>query len=66
MNGNITDIEQAKAKKRQETGWSLEEIREGIQKQRKAYKGLGDKEPDNLASGGDMKNILDEKEEDDQ
>lgn len=59
----MNDIEKARKKKRGATGWTLDEIKKKVQQERDAYKKLGTGEPDALASGKDMKNVLEERDE---
>ncbi len=59
----MNDIEKARKKKRDANGWTLEEIKRKAQQERDAYKKLSECEPDALASGKDMKKILEEKDD---
>lgn len=60
MTDEINDIEKARRKKRDKSGWSIEEIKKIAQQERAAYKKLCGQEPDALASGKDMGKILEE------
>jgi len=60
----VTDIQEAKDKKRQKTGWTMDEIEEGMKKQIEEFKKINATEPDNFASG-DMQKIIDGVDDDD-
>lgn len=60
MTGDLTDLQKARKKKREQTGWTIEEIKKRAAAERVRYKNLAEEEPDALASGGDMKKILEE------
>lgn len=64
MTKKLADIKKARQERRQRTGWTLEEIRKRADEENEAYKALDASEPDNLVSGGDMKKILEEEEND--
>lgn len=63
MADKIIDFTKAKQEQRQQRGWTLEEIRARAAQERALYRGLGQAEPDNLASGGDMKKILEDSDD---
>ncbi len=63
MSKKIIDLTEVLQEKRQKSGWTIEEIRARAAQERALYKGLGENEPDELASGGDMKKILEETED---
>ena len=63
MAEKITDLNKVRQEKRQKSGWSIDEIRARAAQERALYKGLGQSEPDELASGGDMKKILEDAED---
>jgi hypothetical protein len=60
MTNEINDIEKARRKKRDKSGWSIEEIKKIAQQERAAHKKLCEQEPDALVSGKDMDKILEE------
>ena len=64
MTKKLTDLQQARQNKRQKTGWTAEEIKKRAAEERAAYEKLAENEPDALASGGDMSNILEEPDND--
>jgi len=64
MTKKVTDLKKARQKKRDKTGWTLEEIKKRAAEERAAYKKLAEEEPDALASGGDMSKILEESDND--
>ena len=66
MKKKVVDLQEARQEKRDNSGWSIEEIRKRAAEEREAFKALAEKEPDSLASGGDMKNILKEEEHDEE
>lgn len=55
---NIFSIKAMREARRNRTGWSLDEIAKRLKEERALYRQIGGKEPDVLASGGDMKKIL--------
>ncbi len=55
---NITPIEQARKKRRKQTGWTMAEIEKRLQEERKLYRQIAGEEPDCLVSGADMAKIL--------
>lgn len=63
MSKKIINLTEVRQEKRQKSGWTIEEIRTRAAQERALYKGLGQSEPDELASGGDMKKILEEAED---
>ena len=66
MTDKVTDLQKARKCKRQKTGWTTEEIKKRAAEERAAYKGLAENEPDALASGGDMSNIWEEPDDDEE
>lgn len=62
----VVDLQQVRRKKRDRTGWTMAEIRASAAKRAAANRQLEKDEPPNLASGGDMKTILDGNEVDDE
>lgn len=65
----VADLQQARRKKRQKSGWSMEEITRRAAEERSLHEKLAHAEPDNWAAGGDMKKILedaDKKDPDDE
>jgi hypothetical protein len=58
MADKINDIKEARRKKRGNNGWNIEEIKRTAQQERAARTKLSEQEPDALASGKDMKKIL--------
>lgn len=64
MSKKVINLTEVRQKNRQKSGWTIEEIRERAAQERALYKGLAENEPDDLASGGDMKKILEEKGDD--
>lgn len=66
MPDNVTNLKKARHRKRQKTGWTIEEIERRAAEERAAYKELGDAEPDALASGGNMDEIPEEPEDDEE
>lgn len=63
MPPNLTNLQDARQKKRKKNGWSLSEIEKRAAEERALYKKLAKNEPDELASGGDMKKILEESDD---
>ncbi len=61
---NISDINKARRKKRDKTGWTMEEIKENAKKELEEFKNISEKEPDDLVSG-DMDKIIRGENDDD-
>jgi ribosome-binding protein aMBF1 (putative translation factor) len=61
----VADLQQARRKKRQKTGWSIAEIAKRAAEERDLFKKLGHEEPTNWAAGGDMKKILEDADKED-
>lgn len=59
----MSDIEKARRKKRDSSGWTLEEIKKRAREERKAFEKLADSEPDALASGKGMDKVLEENDD---
>lgn len=59
----MNDIEKARRKKRDSSGWTLEEIKKRALAERQAYEKLAQSEPDALASGKRMDKILEDDDE---
>ena len=57
MPKDIPNISSARRKKRDKTGWRLEEIKEAAQKELLEFKEISKDEPDDLVSG-DMDKII--------
>lgn len=64
-NKKIGDLKKARAEKRKKKGWTMAEIKLRAAQERMAYKKLAQKEPDALASGGDMSKTSEESCHDD-
>ena len=64
MPNKIIDLKKVRQDKRKIKGWTMEEIEKRAVEERSGYKKLAENEPDALASGQDMSNILEEKEDD--
>jgi hypothetical protein len=67
MTEDRNDIEKARRKKRDRSGWTLEEIRKNAEKELKTFQEIAKDEPSDLRSG-DMDKIIrgeDDDEEDD-
>lgn len=64
MPEKVTDLKKVRQDKRQKTGWTTAEIKKRAAEERAKYKELAADEPDALASGGDMENILEESDDD--
>lgn len=62
MTNKPDDLQKARQKKINKKVWTLEEIKKRAEDERAAYKKLAEKEPEGLASGGDMSKILEEDE----
>jgi len=63
MTKKVLDLQDARRKKRRQ-GWSLSEIVKRAAEERALYEKIGSAEPPDLASGGDMKKILEEPDDD--
>ena len=61
---NTSDINEARRKKRDKTGWTTEEIKENAKKELEEFKDISGDEPDDLVSG-DMDKIIRGEDEDD-
>jgi hypothetical protein len=61
---NISDIHKARRKKRDKTGWTMEEIKENAKKELEEFKDISEDEPDDLVSG-DMDKIIRGEDDDD-
>lgn len=59
----MNDIEKARRKKRDSSGWTLEEIKKRALAERQVYEKLTESEPDALASGKCMDKILEDDDE---
>jgi hypothetical protein len=57
MSNNISSIDEARSKKRDKTGWTMEEIKEKAKKELEEYNNVSEEEPDELISG-DMEKII--------
>lgn len=66
MSKKIANLQKIRQAKRQKTGWTAAEIKKRAAQERAAFKKLTENEPDALASGGDMANILEEKNDDEE
>lgn len=64
MSQNISDIKKARRKKRDKTGWTIEEIKENAKKELDECKDISNEEPDDLVSG-DMDKIINGEDKDD-
>ncbi|MDH5447051.1 MAG: hypothetical protein OEY52_16000 [Gammaproteobacteria bacterium] len=64
MSKNISDIKKARRKKRDKTGWTLEEIKKNAEKELDEFKDISKEEPDDLVSG-DMDKIISGDDKDD-
>ena len=64
MSKNISDIKNARRRKRDKTGWSIEEVKESAKKELDEFKDILNEEPGDLASG-DMDKIISGDEKDD-
>lgn len=62
----VVDLQAARRRKREKTGWTIEEIRRSAAKRLEETRRLGQFEPPGLASGGDMDKILEEEDDDDE
>jgi hypothetical protein len=61
---NPNDIDLARSKRRDRTGWTLEEIKENAEKELKHFKKISKDEPSDLCSGDMDKIIRGEDDED--
>lgn len=59
MSKKVSDIKKARRKKRDKTGWTMEEIKENAKKELEKFKNTSasEEEPDDLVSG-DMDKII--------
>jgi len=64
MSKGILDIKKARRKKRDKTGWTMEEIKQNAEKELDEFKEISKEEPDNLVSG-DMDKIISGDDKDD-
>lgn len=64
MTKRVLDLQDARRKKRRQ-GWSLSEIAKRAAEERTLYEKIGSAESADLASGGDIKKILEEPPHDD-
>lgn len=64
MCDNPSDIDKARRKKRDRSGWTLEEVKKNAEEELKKYKKIADDEPSDLASGDMDKIIRGEDDED--
>lgn len=64
MCNNPSDINEARKKKRDRTGWTLKEIKKKAEEELREYKENTDSEPSDLASGDMDKIIRGEDDED--
>ena len=64
MPNKVTDLKKVRQDKRKIKRWTMEEIEKRASEERSNYKKVAENEPDALASGKDMPNILEEKEDD--
>ena len=62
----VVDILDAQRKRRDKTGWTIEEIRQSAARRAAENRRLGQSEPSNLASGGDMDKILQQEDDHDE
>ena len=63
MNAKVIDLKAERQRKRQKTGWSLAEIEKRIAERRAANNRASRNEPDELASGPDMKQFVEHPDE---
>lgn len=63
MTKKVLGLQDARSKKRRQ-GWSLSEIAKRAAEERALYEKIGTPGPADLASGGDMKKILEEPDDD--
>lgn len=66
MTKKVADIRKARKAKQKNAGCSVTKIKKRVDQERRLYKKLTNKEPDALASGGDMSKILEEPCDDDE
>lgn len=64
MTKKISDIKNARRKKRNKTGWTIEEIKKNAEKELDECKDILSEEPDDLVSG-DMDKIISGEDKDD-
>jgi hypothetical protein len=64
MNAKVVDLKAERQRRRQKTGWSLAEIEQRVAERRAANKRAGRAEPDELASGADMKQLAENPDDD--
>lgn len=57
MAGNRNDIDKARRKRRDRSGWTLEEIKKNAEKELKKFQEISEDEPADLSSG-DMDKII--------
>ncbi len=57
MTDDLNDIDKARRKKRERSGWTLEEIKKNAERELKKFKELSKDEPSDLTSG-DMDKII--------
>lgn len=65
MADDTDDLQKARNNKAAKKVWTLEEIKKRAEEERAAYEKLVESEPGNLASGGDMRKILEETDDED-
>jgi len=63
---NLTDLEKAHQARRKKMDWTMESIEQKAREEAAAYEKLAKNEPDAIASGGDMANILEDKNNEDE
>jgi hypothetical protein len=64
MTKKVVDLGEARRKKRRH-GWTMSEILKRAAEERALYQKIAKDEPDDITSGGDMKKILEEPDDDD-
>lgn len=64
MTSKVIDLQQKRREKRSKTGLTIAEIRQRAARRATINRTIERHEPDNLASGKDMKEILNEVEDD--
>jgi len=57
MSKKVEDIKKAREKKRDKTGWTIDEIQENAEKEYEQHKHISKDEPEDLVSG-DMDKII--------
>lgn len=65
MSSKVIDLKERQQEKRQEKGWTMEEIKENASRELKEFKELSESEPEDLVSG-DMQKIIKDEDEDDE